>query len=50
VSEAAKAYFDALTPLTESQARAFEIGVPTAHAVQVRGAHHCVVYQTRLTC
>ncbi len=42
VREAAKAYSAALTPLTESQAKAFEDGVPTARVVRLRGAHHYV--------
>jgi non-heme chloroperoxidase len=42
VWEAAKTYSRALTPLTESQAKAFENGVPTAHVVRIRGAHHYV--------
>jgi pimeloyl-ACP methyl ester carboxylesterase len=42
VSEAAKAYSAALTALTESQAKAFEDGVPTARVVRLRGAHHYV--------
>jgi non-heme chloroperoxidase len=42
VREAAKAYSMALTALTESQAKTFENGVPTAHVVRLRGAHHYV--------
>lgn len=42
VREAAKAYSVALTVLTESQAKAFEGGVPTARVVRLRGAHHYV--------
>ncbi len=42
VREAAKAYSVALTVLTESQAKAFEEGVPTARVVRLRGAHHYV--------
>ncbi len=42
VCEAAKAYSAALTALTESQAKAFENGVPTARVVRLRGAHHYV--------
>jgi non-heme chloroperoxidase len=42
VREAAKAYSAALTPLTESQGRAFENGVPTARVVRLPGAHHYV--------
>jgi non-heme chloroperoxidase len=42
VSEAAKAYSEALTLLTESQAKALENGVPTAHVVRIYGAHHYV--------
>jgi non-heme chloroperoxidase len=42
VCEAAKAYSAALTPLTESQEKAFANGVPTARVVRVRGAHHFV--------
>ena len=42
VLEAAEAYSAALTPLTESQAKAFENGVPTARVVRLRGAHHYV--------
>jgi len=42
VCEAAKAYSAALTALTESQAKAFETGAPTAHVVRLPGAHHYV--------
>jgi hypothetical protein len=42
VREAAKAYSAALTVLTESQAKAFEGGVPIARVVRLRGAHHYV--------
>jgi pimeloyl-ACP methyl ester carboxylesterase len=42
VREAAKAYSEALTALTERQAKAFEAGVPIAHVVRLRGAHHYV--------
>jgi non-heme chloroperoxidase len=42
VSEAARGYTAALTVLTESQAKAFETGVPGAHVVRLRGAHHYV--------
>ena len=42
VREAAKAYSAALTPLTESQEKAFGHGVPTARVVRLRGAHHYV--------
>jgi non-heme chloroperoxidase len=42
VCEAAKAYSAALTPLTESQEKAFTNGVPTARVVRLRGAHHFV--------
>jgi len=42
VREAAKAYSAALTPLTESQVKAFESGVPAARVVRLRGAHHYV--------
>ena len=42
VSEGAKAYTVALSPLTTRQADAFEKGVPTAHVVRIRGAHHYV--------
>jgi non-heme chloroperoxidase len=42
VSQTAKAYSAALTALTESQAKAFEDGVPTARVVRLRGAHHYV--------
>ncbi len=42
VCEAAKAYSAALTALTESQANAFENGVPTARVVRLRGAHHYI--------
>jgi non-heme chloroperoxidase len=42
VSAAAKAYSTTLTALTESQAKAFENGVPTARVVRLRGAHHYV--------
>jgi pimeloyl-ACP methyl ester carboxylesterase len=42
VREAAKAYSVALTVLTESQAKAFEEGVPIARVVRLRGAHHYV--------
>jgi hypothetical protein len=42
VCEAAKAYSAALTALTESRAKAFENGVPTARVVRLRGAHHYV--------
>jgi pimeloyl-ACP methyl ester carboxylesterase len=42
VSEAAKAYTVALSRLTTRQADAFEKGVPTAHVVRIRGAHHYV--------
>jgi len=42
VSEAAKAYSAALTPLTENQIKAFEQGVPGARVVRIAGAHHYV--------
>ena len=42
VHEAAAAYTAALTPLTESQEKAFEDGVPNARVVRLRGAHHYV--------
>jgi pimeloyl-ACP methyl ester carboxylesterase len=42
VRVAAKAYSVALTVLTESQAKAFEEGVPIARVVRLRGAHHYV--------
>jgi non-heme chloroperoxidase len=42
VSEAAKAHTVALSRLTTRQADAFEKGVPTAHVVRIRGAHHYV--------
>jgi hypothetical protein len=42
VREAAEAYSAALTALTESQAKAFENGVPSAHVVRLSGAHHYV--------
>jgi non-heme chloroperoxidase len=42
ICEAAKAYSAALTALTESQAKAFENGVPTARVVRIHGAHHYV--------
>jgi non-heme chloroperoxidase len=42
VSEEAKAYSAALTALTESQAKAFENGAPTARVVRLRSAHHYV--------
>jgi hypothetical protein len=42
VSEAAKAYTAALSPLTTRQADAFEKGVPAAHVVRIRGADHYV--------
>lgn len=42
VREAANAYSAALTPLTESQAKSFEKGVPTARVVRLPGAHHYV--------
>jgi hypothetical protein len=42
VCEAAKAYSAALTPLTESQEKALEDGVPTARVVRLPGAHHFV--------
>jgi non-heme chloroperoxidase len=42
VRRAAEAYTAALTPLTESQEKAFENGVPTARVVRLRGAHHYV--------
>lgn len=38
----AKAYSAALTPLTETQIKQFENGVPTAHVVRLKGAHHYV--------
>ncbi len=42
VRDAAEAYTAALTPLTESQEKAFENGVPTARVVRLRGAHHYI--------
>jgi len=42
VQTAAKAYSTALAPLTERQARAVEIGVPTARVITLPGAHHYV--------
>jgi pimeloyl-ACP methyl ester carboxylesterase len=42
VFEAAKAYSAALTPLTESQEKAFANGVPTARVVRLPGADHFV--------
>lgn len=42
VRERAKAYTEALTALTERQAKAVEDGVPTAHVVRLPGAHHHV--------
>jgi len=38
----AKAYSAALTPLTETQIKEFEKGVPTARVVRLRGANHYV--------
>ena len=42
VRERAKAYTEALTALTERQAKAVKDGVPTAHVVRLPGAHHYV--------
>lgn len=42
VCQAAKAYSAALTALTESQAKAFENGVPSARVLRLPGAHHYV--------
>ena len=40
VRERAKAYTEALTGMTERQAKAIEGAVPTAHVVRLPGAHH----------
>ena len=40
VREAARAYYRAVDGLTERQAKALEAGVPTAHVVRLKGAHH----------
>jgi non-heme chloroperoxidase len=42
VREAAKARSEEEIVLVEKQIRAFENGVPSAHAVRLRGAHHYV--------
>jgi len=42
VREAGKDYSEALTALTDRQARAFAKGVPTARVVTLPGAHHYV--------
>jgi non-heme chloroperoxidase len=40
VREAARAYFTTLDVLTEKQAKAFEVGVPTARVIRLLGAHY----------
>jgi pimeloyl-ACP methyl ester carboxylesterase len=42
VREAGKDYSEALTALTDRQAKAFAKGVPTARVVTLPGAHHYV--------
>ena len=42
VQEAAKAYSEALKPLTENQEKVFKEGVPVARVVRLPGAHHYV--------